>query len=308
MKHKPRKPARPAKSEGERHVAAEDTTLEAALLGFMPGASKRTLKQALEHGRVRVDGKVARRLDALVAKGATVELGPRGRAAVAEARKLPPGLSVIYEDDVLLVVEKPAGMLTIATEHEKLRTVYARLRQYVKADDPSAKIFIVHRLDRATSGVLVFAKTPEAKEKLQSAFAAHTVERVYTAVVAGRVRQDEGELRSRLEEDPVHKVHVTKDRERGVEAITRYRVIARGDHHTLVKIALVTGRKAQIRVQFAEAGHPVIGDREYGHAPDDFGRLALHAMVLAFDHPATGRRMTFTSKPPREFAAFVKER
>jgi len=308
MRRKPGRPPRPASTQAERHVVGEAKTLEAALLDFMPGASKRTLKQALEHGRVRVDGKPARRLDAPLRAGATVELGPRGRAAAADAKKLPPGLSIIYEDDDILVVEKPPGMLTIATENEKQRTVYARLRQYVKADDPHAKIFIVHRLDRPTSGVLVFARNPEAKETLQTAFAERRVERVYTAVVAGKVREDEGEYRSLLLEDSVHKVHATTNTERGIEAVTRYRVVKRGDQYTLVKITLETGRKAQIRVQFAEAGHPVVGDREYGGATDVLGRLALHAMILSFDHPATGRRMTFTSSPPRDFASLVAER
>jgi 23S rRNA pseudouridine1911/1915/1917 synthase len=308
MRRKPGRPPKPAPSKGEQHVVAEAGTLESAMLAFMPGASKRTLKQAIEHGRVRVDGKPARRLDAPVRVGATVELAPRGRVAAADAQKLPPGLTIIYSDDDILVVEKPAGMLTIATENEKQRTVYARLRQYVKADDPHAKIFIVHRLDRPTSGVLVFARHPEAKETLQTAFAERRVERVYTAVVAGRVREDEGELRSWLVEDAIHKVHVTDNRDRGVEAVTRFRVVKRGDHYTLVKISLVTGRKAQIRVQFAEAGHPVVGDREYGGATDVLGRLALHAMILSFDHPATGRRMTFTSSPPRDFAALVAEK
>src|SRR5687768_7204944 len=125
MRRKPGRPPKPAISKGEQHVVAEAGTLETALLAFMPGASKRTLKQAIEHGRVRVDGKPARRLDAPVRAGATIELAPRGRAAAADAQKLPPGLTIIYSDDDILVVEKPAGMLTIATENEKQRTVYA---------------------------------------------------------------------------------------------------------------------------------------------------------------------------------------
>jgi 23S rRNA pseudouridine1911/1915/1917 synthase len=177
----------------------------------------------------------------------------------------------------------------------------------VKADNPREKIFVVHRLDRLTSGLLVFAKNETAKRKLQDAFAEHKVDRVYSAVVEGSIPDDEGELRSFLVESSALRVHVTRDENRGIEAITRYRVVKRGHGLTLVEVNLVTGRKAQIRVQFAHIGHPVVGDRDYGTGSGPIGRLALHATRLAFMHPATGRRVSFKSRPPRDFAALVKE-
>ncbi len=273
----------------------------------MPDASRRTLKQLVEHARVRVDGRVADRLAADVREGATIEIAPKGAATTGEPPRLPDGLTVLHSDGEVIVVEKPAGMLTIATEREKRRTVYAYLRDYVKALDPRAKLFIVHRLDRLTSGVLVFALTPEAKEKLQDDFAGRRVERIYTAVVEGSVPDDEGSFRSLLVESSVLKVHTTKDARKGVEAITRYRVARRGRAHTLVEVELVTGRKAQIRVQFADAGHPVAGDRIYGSRMDPIERLALHASRLTFDHPTTGRRLTFKSRAPNSFARLVAE-
>jgi 23S rRNA pseudouridine1911/1915/1917 synthase len=272
----------------------------------MPGASRRTLKQLVEHARVRVDGNCTRRLDERIAAGATVEVAPKS-ARSAEAPKPPPGLTVIYTDDEIVVIEKPAGLLTIATEREKRRTAYSFLRDLVKARDPHAKLFIVHRLDRLTSGLLVFATTPEAKERLQHAFADRRVERVYTAVVEGAVARSEGTLRSFLVESSAHKVHSTKDERKGIEAITHYRVVRRGRAHSLLEIELVTGRKAQIRVQLADEGHPVAGDRVYGSGSDPIGRLALHASRLAFDHPATGRRLTFKSRPPQTFSKLVSE-
>lgn len=292
---------------GERHVVERDGTLEEALREVMPDASRRTLKQLVEHGRVRVGASRAMRLDAAVERGAVVEIAPRG-ARTEAPRPLPPGLTVVYSDDALVVVEKPPGMLTIATAREKERTVYAKLREHVKAEDPTAKIFIVHRLDRRTSGLLVFAKTEEAKQRLQDDFAERRVERIYTAVVEGRPERPQGELRAFLMESKALRVHVTKDKSRGVEAILRYRVVTPGERYSLVEIGLVTGRKAQIRVQFSNEGHPVAGDREYGSGDDPLGRLALHATRLSFAHPVTGRRMNFTSRVPRDFVSLVAER
>jgi 23S rRNA pseudouridine1911/1915/1917 synthase len=281
-------------------------TLADALHRMMPEASRRTLKQLVEHGRVRIDGRAAARLDATVAPGASIEITER-IARTGPARPLPTGLTVVYSDEHVIVVEKPAGMLTIATEREKDRTVYARIREHVKAENPRDKIFIVHRLDRLTSGLLVFAKNETAKRKLQDAFAEHKVDRIYSAVVEGNIHDDEGEMRSFLVESTALRVHVSRDENRGIEAITRYRVLRRGNGHSLVEVNLVTGRKAQIRVQFAHAGHPVVGDRDYGTGSGPIGRLALHATRLAFVHPASGRRVSFVSRPPRDFAALVKE-
>lgn len=295
-----------SRQSGERFRVERASTLEVALQHRMPGASRRTLKQLVEHARVRVDGVRADRLDANVRAGATVEIAPRG-ARASEPPKLPPGLNVLHSDGDVVVVEKPAGMLTIATEKEKRRTAYAYMRAHVKALDPHAKLFIVHRLDRLTSGLLVFATSPGAKDRLQHAFAGRRVERSYTAVVEGALARDEGTLRSYLVESSAHKVHVTPDEKKGVEAITRYRVARRGRTHTLVEVELVTGRKAQIRVHFAEAGHPVAGDRVYGSGSDPIGRLALHASRLVFDHPTTGRRLTFRSRAPQSFSKLVSE-
>jgi 23S rRNA pseudouridine1911/1915/1917 synthase len=294
------------KHAAERFRVEQATTVEAVLHEHMPGASRRTLKQLVEHGRVSVGGAPARRLDAAVAAGSVVEVSPRGPKLEPD-RPMPFGLVVLFEDETVVVVEKPAGLLTIATERERTRTAYAAVRAHVKARDPRERVFIVHRLDRSTSGVIVFAKSPDAKERLQSAFAARSVERTYHAVVEGVLEADEGTLKSYLVESSAHKVHATRDARRGVEAITRYRVLRRGRSRTLVEVGLVTGRKAQIRVQFADIGHPVVGDRVYGKGTDPIGRVALHAFRIAFDHPETGQRMTFRSRTPQLFSQLVSE-
>jgi 23S rRNA pseudouridine1911/1915/1917 synthase len=163
---------------------------------------------------------------------------------------------------------------------------------------PPGRVFVVHRLDRRASGLLVFATSAAAKRALQTQFAAHTVERTYLAVVEGRVARPEGTITSRLLDDAPGRVRETHARGRGRAAVTRWRVRHSGAGHTLLEVRLETGRRNQIRVHLAGLGHPIAGDVEYGSRTDPFGRLALHAQLLAFDHPRTGARMRFDSPAP----------
>lgn len=276
--------------------------LDQRLRGLFPDTSGRTLKQWLERGRVCVDGRVVRRGDVVVAPHDRVELGaPRG--------SFPPLLGLVFEDDEILVVDKPPGLLTIATERERERTAYRLLAEYVGAHGGSTgaarrgapRLFIVHRLDRETSGLLVFAKSPGVKRRLQGQFEARSVERRYVAVVEGLVRESEGTMRTRLKESRTLKVHRTRNRSEGREAITDYRVVRHGLATTLLELSLVTGRRGQIRAQLAELGHPILGDRVSGARHDPVRRLCLHATRLAFTHPR-GHRVVFESPPPPMFA------
>jgi 23S rRNA pseudouridine1911/1915/1917 synthase len=243
----------------------------------------------LAAGRVRVEGVVVRRGDAEVAGDARVSLG---RAAVP----FPSVLRLVYEDDELLVVDKPAGLLTVATERERERTAYRLLFDYVSGEPGHARLFIVHRLDRETSGLLVFAKSAAVKRALQAQFAARTVERGYVAVVEGRVRDDAGTLRDRVIEDPTTlRVRTARG---GREAITEYRVRERRPLSTVIELRLRTGRRGQIRAQLAALGHPIVGDRAFGARTDPLRRVCLHASVLGFTD-AHGRARRFTS--PQRF-------
>jgi 23S rRNA pseudouridine1911/1915/1917 synthase len=199
------------------------------------------------------------------------------------------------------VVDKPAGLLTIATERERVRTAYAHLMAYAGTRTPPARVFVVHRLDRSASGLLVFATSIAAKRALQAQFAAHTVERAYLAVVDGRPREAAGTIASRLVDDRPGRVRQTSAPARGRAAVTHWRVERSGAHRTLLEVRLETGRRNQIRVHLAGAGHPIVGDAEYGSRTDPFGRLALHARVLGFDHPRTGARLRFVSAAPAVF-------
>lgn len=261
---------------------------------LFPDSSGRTRKRWVEAGRVRVNGEVVRRADAELGEGDTVELGMPVPRLVGSLRR-------VHEDDDLIVIDKPPGLLTIATERERERTAY-RMLAGERAAPAARRLYIVHRLDRETSGLLCFAKSLVAKRALQAQFAARSVTRIYAALVEGRVTHDEGVLRDRLHEDRSLRVHATADRRVGKEAVTRYRVLERRRETTLLELSLVTGRRAQIRVQLARAGHPILGDRAHGSRRDPLHRLCLHATRLAFRHPRNGATVTFESAPPAAFA------
>ncbi len=210
-------------------------------------------------------------------------------------------IEIVFEDDSIIVIDKPAGVLTMATETERAKTAYATLRAYANRKKPEEKLFIVHRMDREASGLLVFAKTIEAKERLQEQFKQHSAGRRYVAVVEGRVDRDEFTIRSYLAENTALRVYSTRKRGAGKLAVTHVRVLRRNPKTTLVEVRLETGRKHQIRVHMSERRHPIVGDKMYGGRLDPIRRLALHGAHLEFRHPRTGTPMQFDSRYPRAF-------
>jgi 23S rRNA pseudouridine1911/1915/1917 synthase len=270
---------------------SEAATLSARLRALFPEASGRSLKQWLESGRIELNGRVCRDGRIMVDARDRVVLGTRGRVP------FPRGLGLVHEDAAIVVVDKQPGLLSMATERERERTAYRLLWDYLAAQRPRARPFIVHRLDRETSGLLVFAKSEATKRHLQAQFEARTVERVYVALVRGKVRRETGTLESRLVEDKSLRVYPTSGPE-GKTAITSYRVIGHGQDSTLLELSLGTGRRRQIRVQLAAIGHPIVGDREHGGPAGPFRRLCLHTKRLGFVHPTTGTLMRFDSAAP----------
>lgn len=250
-----------------------------------PDSSKTTLRKMLQGDRVRVNGAPERDAKRMIGEGDRVEIA-------SKSERLDPRVRIIFEDDDLIVIDKAAGLLTIANEQVLYETAEAFLNAY-------KPVQVVHRLDRDTSGVLVFAKNAYVRERLQELFAGHDIERVYVAIVHGKLKPPAGTFRSMLAED--RDLRVRSVESEGKEAITHYRTIASGRQYSILEVTLETGRRNQIRVHLAEAGHPVLGDMMYGKRDDDFGRLALHAKVLGFVHPRTGKKVTFTAEMPREF-------
>ena len=202
---------------------------------------------------------------------------------------------------MLIVVNKPAGLLTVATDKEKRRTAYALLSNYVKAADPDNKIFIVHRLDRETSGLLLFARNESIKQRIQQTWEQTITQRTYVAVVEGNVEAEEGTITSWLTESKALKVYSSQNPQHGQKSITRYKKLQGNENYSLLQLNLETGRKHQIRVHMQDLGHPVVGDSKYGSKEKPIGRLALHAQVLAFTHPATGELCRFETPVPPKF-------
>ena len=218
----------------------------------------------------------------------------------------PKGLVILYEDRDLLVVNKTNGLLTVSTDREKEKTAYALLNNYVRKGNVRSKnrVFIVHRLDRDTSGVLVFAKNEKAKRYLQDQWA--TFDKIYYAVVYGRLSEKEGIITSYLLENKAHRMYSVKDSSKGKFSKTGYKVVKESRRFSLLKINLFTGRKNQIRVHLAEKGHPVAGDKVYGKTDKGIKRLALHAASITISHPYTKEKMTFDTESPVYFKTIMK--
>ena len=210
-------------------------------------------------------------------------------------------IRVVFEDASVIVVDKPAGLLTMASESERAKTLYAALRANLNSKKPPEKLFIAHRLDREASGLLVFAKTFEAKERLQDQFKDHSAGRRYVAVVDGRVKADRFSIRSYLAENAAYRVYSTPNKKIGKLAVTHARVLKRNSKTTLLEVQLETGRKHQIRVHLAEQGHPIVGDKSYGSRSNPIRRLALHGAHLTFKHPLSGKLMSFDAPYPKAF-------
>ena len=289
-------------SGDERETPSAVTTVLERLRALFPDSSGRRVQQWLREGRVRGDGRVVRDARHAVTPGAALILAPHGEPV------FPAALRLVHEDDHLLVIDKPPGLLSIATERERARTAYRLVWDYLAAQHPPRRPFVVHRLDRETSGLLVVAKSVAAKRRLQAQFVARTVERRYVALVEGAVRDEQGTLQSALIEDRGLRVRSARGGEGARpggalprRAITHYRVLERRRDVTCVELLLGTGRRRQIRFQLAELGHPIVGDAAHGSRLDALRRLCLHATGLGFRHPATGATVRFESPAPPEF-------
>ena len=205
-------------------------------------------------------------------------------------------MKIIYEDRNLLVIDKPANFLTIATDKEKIHTLYHEAREYVKKQNPKNKIFIVHRLDKDTSGIVLFVKNEKLKNYLQNTWSKRAFIREYLAIVEGKVPKKEDTIKSYLKEDKTFKVYTSTS---GNLAITHYETLASTKAYSLLKINIYTGKKNQIRVQLSDIGHPIIGDKKYGATKNPLGRLALHATKLGIDF--SEEKITWQSTPPKCF-------
>ena len=285
-----------------RFTVAEDAELMKFLIASLPHKSRDNIKSVLRDGQVQVDGKIQKQYNLLLKPGQEVEVFWE-KMMEAKAHR---GITILYEDDYLIVIDKHAGMLSVATDNEPSGlTAYSMLSQHVKRQDPDEKVFIIHRLDRDTSGLMMYAKDPDIRDQLQADWANAVTERTYVALVEGCPEEAEGVMDSYLWEGHNMKVFSSNDPNRGHRAITRYQVLKTNGQFSLVKLDLETGKKNQIRAHMESLGHPVVGDKKYGAHDNPIGRLGLHAWVLAFAHPVSGRPMRFETNIPRKFLRLI---
>ncbi len=285
-----------------------DMELLPFLLSKMGGMTRTSIKQLLGQRRVTVNGAIQTRHDVPVHQGDTVTISSgRGNGELHH-----PKLSIIYEDEWLIVVEKKVGLLTVPTYPGSTETTaFSILKNYVKHQDVHNGIYVVHRLDRETSGLLVFAKTPELQEYMRTYWRQLVTKRTYVALVEGILDKKSGKITTWLTEDKRNAVVYSSPTDDGGQmAVTNYKVLkelpAKGDNDiplSLIELNLETGRTNQIRVHMQSIGHPVIGDRKYGHGNEysPVDRLCLHARILEFIHPATEQKVHFETPVPKEF-------
>ena len=283
----------------EKYQVTEPMPLLEFLISVMPQRKRTAIKSLLAHNQVAVNGTPEKQFDTQLRPGQKVNLSREFKVFYNRRLKL------VYEDDDIIVVNKGYGLLSMGNDKVKEGTAYTILRDYLKWQDPRNKLFIVHRLDRDTSGLMVFAKSIEAKENLQHNWNNMVLSRKYLAVVEGRPDPAEGIVKSYLAENSRYEVYSTDNPDEGQLAITRYRTLKSRNGYSLMEVELDTGRKNQIRVHMKDLGHPITGDRRYGAGSSPIHRMALHAQTLRFVHPITRKDMNFTTPTPISFSKIV---
>lgn len=284
----------------EPSTVAEPAELLVFLFATWPQVKKKQMRTWLKFQQVMVNGRPVTQFNHPLRRGDVVAI--RSDRREIPKTELPSGIFIRFEDDDILVIEKPENLLSIANEGEREKTAYFQLTDYLKRRfaDARERLWIVHRLDRETSGLMVFAKTAAAKTLLQTGW--DEVEKRYEAVVEGRLPALAGTLESNLDETNPFKVFSAAPRAQTRHAVTHYRVLAARKGRSLVELTLETGRRHQIRVQLADVGCPVVGDKKYEAKTDPAGRLGLHASYLRFRHPQTRKELTFKSPLPKALA------
>ena len=286
-----------------KYSSDEESDLLTILVKLFPQSSKSTLRKMLTSGRVIVDGKICNRAKHEVVVGTNIEILDKVKAAEESpsprAQYTGPKIDIIFEDESILVVLKPEGMLSIATNKLETDTLHSRCVDYVQFSGERNWCHIVHRLDRDTSGVMVFAKNKQHKETLQQQFAERSVQRTYHALVEGRPEKNSGTVSSWLAEDKhLHVRKVSSTYQGAKKAITHWNVEDSDDHVSLIRITIDTGKRHQIRMAMKDLGCPVVGDELHESTANPLNRVCLHATALEFLHPQSDDLVRFTSKVP----------
>ena len=274
----------------------KDTELLQFLLETLKDQSRNSVKSLLSNHRVSVDGAPITQFNFKLYKGDTVII-----SKTPIHKKTRSNLPIIYENDEMIVINKPSGLLSIASDKEKGSTAYRMLTDYVQQKDKHNRIFVVHRLDEDTSGVLMVAKNAKLQQALQDNWNDLVSKRGYYAIVEGKMEQKSGTIKSYLKKNAQNMMYSSKKEGDGQFSVTHYKVIEETDKYSLLDVHIDSGRKNQIRVHLGDLGHHVIGDDKYGNPSNPIKRLGLHAYELELRHPLTNKLMKFTAPVPKEF-------
>lgn len=278
----------------------KESTLFEFLLQAFHGKSKTSIKQLLSNKLVQVDGKYQTHVSFALKPGNTVVVGKKEAKQV----KLPFRLNILFEDDHLIAVQKPEGLLCNATEKEKVKTLSTYVSAQFKQNNPGKLLYLVNRLDRDTSGIVIFAKSMDVKTLMVNAWGEIMKKSSFLAIVEGVVSPKDGEIVSYLRESKAMKVHASKNQTYGNEAITEYITIANRRNSSMLEVAQKTNVKNQIRVQLQEIGHPIVGDKKYGAKTNPIARLGLHFYRVEFIHPITKNAVEIRTKAPKGFVNY----
>ena len=291
-------------------VKRSDELLNFLLARFEGKLSRNSVKKLLSDRKVLINGSMTTQFNYPLAKDDEVKIA-KNPVRTAPVRKNAPQAAVpsikpyiIYEDDEFLAINKPAGLLSVESDKDP-NCAYAMAAAYLKQKDARSRPYILHRIDKETSGVLIFAKDIRIHSMLRMHWNEDITLREYYAVIQGAMEEPSGQIVSFLKENANHLVYVSKD-PRGKKAVTNYEVEKSNDRYSLLKINIETGRKNQIRVQLNAQNHPILGDDKYGLVPSPINRLCLHASALEFIHPVTKKPMRFYAPVPNEFRQLVK--
>lgn len=283
-------------------TAAEESTLMQCLEAKLTDHKRTAIKALMKYNQVAINSMPVSQFDQPIHAGDTLSVNFTRPFVVFSH----PRIKLVYEDNDIIVINKGSGILSVSTDNVKDGTAYSILRDYLKKKDPRLMLFVVHRLDRDTSGLMMFAKNVEAKEAMQHNWNNMVLGRRYVAVVEGKVEQEEGVVKSYLAETSQFEVYSTQNPDEGQLAITRFKRLQCNSGYSLMELSLDTGRKNQIRVHMKDLGHPIVGDRKYGAKASPIHRLGLHARTLHFAHPVTKKEMLFETPIPSRFLSLLK--
>lgn len=289
------------KNSYREFVVTHDCELLDFLFETHPGQSKNSVKSLLTNHHVTIEGSPVTQYNLKLFKGDTVIIYKQPVRKVVRSK-----LPIIYEDDHIIVINKPSGLLSIASDNEKRSTAYRILSDYVQQKDKHNRVFVVHRLDEDTSGVLMIAKDKVTQEKYQDNWNDLVSKRGYYAIVDGILKEKQGTITSYLKKNTQNMMYSSKDKS-GQYSVTHYKVIKEKGEYSLLDVNIDSGRKNQIRVHLGDLGHNVIGDDKYGNPSNPLKRLGLHAYQLTLTHPLTGKKLDFKSPIPKEFLSLFKE-